>query len=1037
MTELGPLILEEAIASGGMGTVYRARHTGHDRVVAVKTLHGVWSPAKEASFEREAAAVAALSHPHVVRLFEVGQLPSGEGRYLAMEWAEGGALDTFEPRSWEDARHVLDALLRGLICAHARGLVHRDIKLENLLLCGPLDDGPSTATIQGWRIALSDFGTTIADRDTEVVHAGTPQYMAPEQIVRCEAAFGPWTDLYQVGVLAWRMLHGVFPFTGDSLRNLLREHLIAPLPPWNPRFPVPDALEHQVRALLQKSPYRRPGSAAEVLEALWDGSPLPSTETPGRKTAWRPVPIPDTESRIPVHLDELGLGRLRLLDPVERGRTPTRQALWNHLRAVHEEGRPRCVHLIGAEGTRTRALARWCASALVDAGGGMVIPMDWNPLAPKLALEQAIDRVSLHAADPKLERHLPEDLQVLVAQERRDEPHLDTLIHTLLRLMQWIASHQVVLLLLRAPARDRVLDHWIESVVSFPARRLGLMVLRFQDGDGLDESCSREHRLIAPLASRDDQLDLIRWHVRLAPDVENEVVERAAGLPGRVVDILSDLAAMNALRPSRHGYAVVPGAWERVRASRTDWVRRCLRSAEPSVRRALVVAGCMGTEIDRRIWQAVVADDACVEGAESFLLVGGLARLTTPDGIQLTHPAVSTALASKATVAMWAAVARALEAAGSQPSSVARAWIEAGEPTRAFDRLVPSLRRATWLSDATGHARGFKLLRQALAEAGTRAGPRRVAEGAILQARYWFEQKELDPCTEALDSVPADAPVDLRVEADLVRGSVSLWQGHLQRAYDEVVPCFDADVDPSIRFRALIHASLAINMQDRGEEGLDVLRRAGSVLEEIPPGGNTPWVRSRHEADLEYNLGLTHRQLGHHAKALAHAVRAAELFQALGTHEWESHALVLVGEANRYLGDLGAARVAYRAALAAQRRSDGFAIPMLNLCLLALRDGHPEEAYESLLSRGAAVMAAPGIIGTYVRVVLLAAVGGLPEQHAQATAVWKDLAPRLDSALRPDADVRECLTLAEEGLRDAVPRVASAIRSWLEGPAAT
>lgn len=252
----------ERIGSGGMGTVYRARDTRLGRDVALKFLPPRPTPGDDvgATLLNEARAAAALVHPNVCIVHEIGE--SADGRpFIAMAFHEGETLDERlrrGPLPPLEAAHVAVQLARGLDAAHARGIIHRDVKPGNVVLAG---DG---------MVKLLDFGLALmreAKGSRTGARRGTIPYMSPEQ-VRGEPV-GPRTDLWALGAVLYEMLAGVRPFRapdeGELLHAILRRE---PEPIARLRPDTPDTLIRVVERLLAKRADARFATAAEVRAEL-------------------------------------------------------------------------------------------------------------------------------------------------------------------------------------------------------------------------------------------------------------------------------------------------------------------------------------------------------------------------------------------------------------------------------------------------------------------------------------------------------------------------------------------------------------------------------------------------------------------------------------------------------------------------------------------------------------------------------------------------------------------------------------------------
>ncbi len=269
-----------------MAQVWRGVHRDEQLPVAVKfiTADKAADATYVESFEREVQAVAALDHPGIVRVFDYGRLDDVDEEahpqlragspYLAMELFEAGTLrQNRSIASWTTLRAFLFELLDALAHAHARGLVHRDIKPENILC---QQDGTQT------RFILSDFGLAhAADDGTASGVAGTPHYMPPEQLRGTWRDFGPWTDLYALGCLAYELVSGKPPFDASEIMRIVQMQLQERLPPLQPQFSVPDKFEAFLRRMVAKDPAQRFRRAADAAFALAQLETPRANVTPG------------------------------------------------------------------------------------------------------------------------------------------------------------------------------------------------------------------------------------------------------------------------------------------------------------------------------------------------------------------------------------------------------------------------------------------------------------------------------------------------------------------------------------------------------------------------------------------------------------------------------------------------------------------------------------------------------------------------------------------------------------------------------------
>ena len=293
-TKLGPYELRAFLGAGGMGAVYRAHDPRLGRDVAIKVLPEALraDPAWQARFEREARAAAAINHPNVMALYDVG-VHDGVP-YLVCELLEGETLRTrLEHGSLPLSRALAwaEQIARGLRAAHERGLVHRDLKPANLLV---LRDGTVKILDFGLAKAAPVVGTetTLPDSDDETsltgtgAVVGTPAYMAPEQ-VRGEVA-DHRADLFAFGVVLYEMLAGRRPFAAASAPEMARAIAADEPPPLPPG--MPEGLQRIVQHCLQKEPAERFQSARDLIFALEPLRAAPATAgAPSRRrrtTVW-------------------------------------------------------------------------------------------------------------------------------------------------------------------------------------------------------------------------------------------------------------------------------------------------------------------------------------------------------------------------------------------------------------------------------------------------------------------------------------------------------------------------------------------------------------------------------------------------------------------------------------------------------------------------------------------------------------------------------------------------------------------------------
>jgi serine/threonine-protein kinase len=310
-------LLLEQLGKGGMAIVYRARDTMLERSVAVKVLRESYSrdPAFLARFRQEAKAAANLSHPNIVTVHDFG-LDNGQ-LFIVMEYVPGTDLKTlikqrgrFTP---EEALPLLIQACAGIGYAHRAGLVHCDVKPQNMLVTPDL------------RLKVADFGiaralSTIHPEEQSDVIWGSPQYFSPEQA--SGAAPSPASDVYSLGVIMYEMLTGSLPFHADTAAELAHLHVEAEPVPIAEMIPnISPVLAQVLTKVLSKEPSQRYRTADQLGRVLLNfgnvkSSPalsltpeavtVPATATAGRAV---PAPAPDPE----IDWISVGLGLLALV----------------------------------------------------------------------------------------------------------------------------------------------------------------------------------------------------------------------------------------------------------------------------------------------------------------------------------------------------------------------------------------------------------------------------------------------------------------------------------------------------------------------------------------------------------------------------------------------------------------------------------------------------------------------------------------------------------------------------------------------------
>lgn len=481
--------------TGAMGEVWRAEHVRTGIAVAIKRLPSPSDARLRAFHDAEIRANAALDHPSIVRIVDVGTLPD-DSRWLALEWCGGGTLSGLT--TWDEVEAVTRQILAALAHAHARGVVHRDIKPGNIL----------RDELGAWKLA--DFGVARVGSVAVDQVVGSPPYIAPELLTPYPHRHGPSVDLYSLGCTLWEQVSGRPPFRGRP-EQILEKQRFAPLPQLTASFPLPPGFEGWLRTLLDKDPSRRPATAALALrtfdEALGRGVPL---QIPRRHE-------PDQAPGRDLRLRDAGAALLRYRRPRLFGREAILDRLWRELAGVVDTGRPRVVVLTGPLGVGRSRIATSFAQSVMEKGFG-----SWGRAELSRAGLSELEDVFGGLTPDAVSTWRDDRPAVVVVDDLADPTSARALGDLVVRCggpVLWVVTAE---LLPEQLTKRLHADDWAcMGVERFTHGQLG---------------------------------QLLRETLTLAPELNSAVARTAEGLPGRALRQLEQWAARGALTPTDGGF---------------------------------------------------------------------------------------------------------------------------------------------------------------------------------------------------------------------------------------------------------------------------------------------------------------------------------------------------------------------------------------------------------------------------------------------------------------------------------------------------
>ncbi len=911
--KVGAFEVGEEIGRGGMGAVYRARHESDEVDVALKVLSAI-QPGMEHMFDLEVQAMARLNHSSIAMVVDAGRLEDAAAQslsaplnspWIAMEFIPGKELAELRGElSWPEIRDFALGVLDALAHSHSLGVIHRDIKPQNIII---------ERTVEG-RVApkLVDFGIALPIEELELeggdisdkAVAGTPRYIAPEQVMADWAIQGPPTDLYSLACVIWELTTGRPPFKGGSAFVVMLLHLNQPPPAYEPNVAVPLGLEGWLRRLMEKKPmerYRRAADAAYALRQLGDvvvATDEEATEVDddqpfaaasaqsGWNSAYERPPIPASPrkregSSITLVGSGLGLVGLRTMPLV--GRRAERAALWQALMDADRTEAPQAVVLRGPAGVGKSRLAEWFSRHADEVGGAQVLRVMHSEnggaadgLAPALVRHLRCKGLTPEKSLEFVERWLSDRMGVV------PRPLVDSLfaivtagygeVNSSAFFVEPSERHRIFSQLIDVFCRERPVVLWIDDAQwgreavelahhLMTAHRQYPVVIVLTLMDEVEETAA-ERRVVElgemgqlltiGALAQEEQIALVRQMLGLSPSLARTVAERTGGNPLFATQLVRSWVNSNALVPSGDGLvllsdaATVPDDVQVLLADDFERIIEALRPRAPDAAEIVELAAMLSNEVASAELAALGLDVLVVDDIMRALAFGGYVE-RTEDGWRFTTSLFRDSLERRAR--------------------------DGGRAVR-HHRSCADMLAARYSDHAVGiaarrarHLLGAHAFEEAIE-------PLLLAADLAVEESLAEAQELLDLLAVAFENVGGDT-ARAQAQGKLIQGSVELIRGNVEEMMAisaEVADAAEANGWNTELGRALSQRANALSHLGKPAEALAAYENALSVL-----GAES----SEEFARYLVSLGVARRRANNVGSAIQACARAVEIYETL------------------------------------------------------------------------------------------------------------------------------------------------------------